>query len=216
MRVVIVEDNALLRDGLALLLADAGIDVAATRDDAAGLTELVGREQPDLVVLDVRLPPGFTDEGIRAALELRARHPAVGVLVLSQWVEVTYARQLLTDGASSVGYLLKDRVMRSADFLDAVHRVAAGGTALDEEVVGALLARGPVSSRLQRLSEREREVLALLAEGRSNRAIADALHLALRSVEKVIAAVFHKLDLTDEPDGHRRVLAVLRYLRAHG
>lgn len=213
-RVVLAEDNALLRDGLVLVLADHDIDVIAAVDNATDLLAAVERSQPDLAIVDVRMPPTHTDEGIRAAIDIRTRHPATAVLAFSQWVETDYARRLLTDHAGKVGYLLKDRVVATADFIDAVHRVAAGGTALDPEVVRQLLGRTAVDAGLARLTPREREILALLAEGRSNQAIADRLILATRSVEKHVAAVFTKLDLPPDPDDHRRVLAVLRFLDA--
>lgn len=211
-RLVLAEDNALLRDGIALLLSDHGIDVAAAVADADTLLSAVDEHNPDVAVIDVRMPPTFTDEGIRAALELRARRPQLGLLVFSQWVELTYARQLLAGNASRVGYLLKDRILSSADFVEAIRRIAAGGTALDPDVVHQLFAQPAVDKRLQRLTPRERSIIARLAEGRSNQAIANIEHLALRSVEKVIATIFEKLDLPSNSTDHRRVLAVLTYL----
>ena len=214
MRVVIAEDNPLLRDGIRLLLADHGIAVAAAVDNAEDLLAAVAAHRPDAAVVDVRMPPTHTDEGIRAALTIRAEYPATAVLVFSQWVETGYARRLLADYSTGVGYLLKDRIVRTRDFLDALGRVVEGGTALDPEVVRQLLAARPVDEGLARLSAREREILDLLAEGRSNIAIAEHLHLAARSVEKHVTAIFAKLDLPPARTDHRRVLAVLRYLNA--
>jgi DNA-binding NarL/FixJ family response regulator len=213
-RVVIAEDNALLRDGVALVLADSGIDVVAAVGDAVELTAAVAEHRPDLAVIDVRMPPTHTDEGIRAALRIRAEHPGTAVLVFSQWVETGYARQLLADHPAGTGYLLKDRVVGTEQFVDAVRRVASGGTALDPEVVRQLFAAPAVDAGIARLTAREREILGRLAEGRSNQAIADELHLALRSVEKHITAIFTKLDLPADTADHRRVLAVLRFLDA--
>jgi DNA-binding NarL/FixJ family response regulator len=171
----------------------------------------VGPHEPDLAVVDVRMPPTHTDEGIRAAIEIRRRHPGTAVLVLSQWVETDYARQLLTEPAS-IGYLLKDRIVTTDQFIDAVRRVADGGTALDPEVVRQLLARPRIDAGLARLTARERDILSLLAEGRSNQGIADHLGLVLRTVEKHVTSIFTKLDLQPAATDHRRVLAVLRYL----
>jgi DNA-binding NarL/FixJ family response regulator len=213
-RVVIAEDNPLLRDGIRLLLADHDITVPAAVDNADDLLAAVAEHRPDAAVVDVRMPPTHTDEGIRAALTIRAGDTPV--LVFSQWVETAYARRLLADHAGGVGYLLKDRIVRTRDFLDALHRVVDGGTALDPEVVRQLLAARPVDEGLARLSDREREILDLLAEGRSNIAIAEHLHLAARSVEKHVTAIFTKLDLPPARTDHRRVLAVLRYLNARG
>jgi DNA-binding NarL/FixJ family response regulator len=216
MRVVIAEDNVLLRDGMAALLDDHGIEVLAVVDNADDLLEVVSAYRPDIAVVDVRMPPSHTDEGIRAALVIRSRFAATAVLVFSQWVETSYARQLLASHASKVGYLLKDRIVSSDDFVEALHRVATGGTALDPEVVRQLLSAPAVDEGMARLSAREREVLALLAEGRSNLAIGSDLKLAPRSVEKHVSAIFTKLDLPAAETDHRRVLAVLRYLNAHG
>ncbi|WP_203899172.1 response regulator transcription factor [Virgisporangium aliadipatigenens] len=213
MRVVIAEDNVLLRDGMAALLDDHGVEVRAVVDNADDLLAAVAAHRPDLAVVDVRMPPTHTDEGIRAALTIRSAHPETAVLVLSQWVETSYARQLLSRQASKVGYLLKDRVVSSGEFVDALRRVAGGGTALDPEVVRQLLAAPAVDAGMARLTAREREVLALLAEGRSNVAIQGRLGLAPRSVEKHVSAIFTKLDLPAVETDHRRVLAVLRYLR---
>ncbi|PYC66897.1 DNA-binding response regulator [Micromonospora arborensis] len=212
MRVVIAEDNPLLRDGIRLLLTDHGITVVSTVDNGDDLRAAVGEHRPDAAVVDVRMPPTFTDEGLRAALAIRAEHPDTGVLVFSQWVETRYARQLIAEHPGRVGYLLKDRIVSTDDFVDALRRVAAGGTALDPEVVRQLLAAPAVDAGVARLSEREREVLGMLAEGRSNAAICESLHLAPRSVEKHVTAIFTKLDLPQARTDHRRVLAVLRYL----
>lgn len=212
MRVVLAEDNLLLRDGLRLVLADHGIEVAGVVENGTDLLTAVAATRPDLAIVDVRMPPTFTDEGIRAALELRTRHRETAVLVFSQWVETTYARHLLAGDPGGIGYLLKDRVTQTDDFVDAVRRVAAGGTALDPEVVRQLLGGSAPDPGLARLTSRERELLGLLAEGRTNQAIADRLVLAVRSVEKIVASIFTKLDLPPHPDDHRRVLAVLRHL----
>jgi DNA-binding NarL/FixJ family response regulator len=213
-RVVMAEDNPLLRDGIALVLDDHGIEVVAAVDNAEDLREEVARQAPDLAIIDVRMPPTHTDEGIRAAVAIRRDHPGTAVLVFSQWVETEYARQLLTENPEKVGYLLKDRIVGTDDFVDAARRVAAGGTALDPEVVRQLLSRPAVDRGLARLTARERDILARVAEGRSNQAIADELHVALRSVEKYVTAVFTKLDLAPAASDHRRVLAVLRFLGA--
>lgn len=217
MRVVIAEDNALLREGLIALLSDHDIEVVAQVDDGPGLLRVINGHKPDLAIVDVRLPPTFTDEGVRAAIEARRRHPGVGILILSQYVEPVYTAELLADGAEGVGYLLKERVGDVTGFLDAVGRVAAGGTALDSEVVSALLgARNPSDGEgeLAGLSPREREVLGLMAEGRTNAAIARELVVTASAVEKHVSSIFSKLDLTASNDDHRRVLAVLAYLRA--
>lgn len=214
MRVVIAEDNPLLRDGIRLLLTDHGITVVSTVDNGDDLRAAVSEHRPEAAVVDVRMPPTFTDEGLRAALAIRAAHPETGVLVFSQWVETRYARQLIAEHPGRVGYLLKDRIVSTDDFVDALRRVAAGGTALDPEVVRQLLAAPAVDAGVARLSEREREVLGLLAEGRSNAAICESLRLAPRSVEKHVTAIFTKLDLPQARTDHRRVLAVLRYLNA--
>ncbi|MEU7907244.1 response regulator transcription factor [Actinoplanes sp. NPDC049118] len=214
MRVVIAEDNPLLRDGIALLLGEHDIEVAGAVADASALLAAVAADPPDAAVVDVRMPPTHTDEGLRAALTIRSAYPQVGVLVFSQWVETSYARQLLSERVGGVGYLLKDRIVSTDEFVGALRRVAAGGTALDPEVVRQLLAGPAVDAGLARLTEREREILGLLAEGRSNVAIADALHVVERSVEKHVTAIFTKLDLPQARTDHRRVLAVLRYLRS--
>ena len=214
MRVVIAEDNPLLRDGIVLLLGEYDIEVAAAVSDAEALLTAVAAERPDAAVVDVRMPPTHTDEGLRAALAIRSAYPEIAVLVFSQWVETDYARRLLSEHAGHVGYLLKDRIVSTGEFVESLRRVAAGGTALDPEVVRHLLAGPAVDAGLARLSAREREILGLLAEGRSNLAIAASLHLADRSVEKHVTAIFTKLDLPHDRSDHRRVLAVLRYLRA--
>lgn len=212
MRVVIAEDSALLREGLTHILTRFGHQVRAAAD-AAGLLAAVEEEPPDAVVTDIRMPPGFRDEGLRAALELRRHHPGLAVLVLSQYVEQTYAAELVETG-EGIGYLLKDRVGDVTEFLDALERVVAGGTVIDPEVVRRLLARRHVQAPLQRLSPREREVLALMAEGRSNAAIARALVVSDAAVAKHVNSIFAKLDLPPAVDGHRRVMAVLTYLRS--
>jgi DNA-binding NarL/FixJ family response regulator len=212
MRVVIAEDLALLRDGMARLLTDNGLDVVAAVGDADALRHAVRLEKPDIAIVDIRLPPNFRDEGLRAALELRRTAPETAILVVSQYVEHAYAAELLAEaGAGGIGYLLKDRVIDVADFVDAVRRVGTGGTALDPEVVAQLLGhRG--ESRLAELTAREREVLELVAEGRSNAAVAKALVLSVGAVEKHIASIFQKLGLPPSDSDHRRVLAVLAYL----
>ena len=213
MRVVIVEDSVLVREGLTLLLGEAGIEVAAAVGDAESFLRAVDAEKPDAVVVDVRLPPTFSDEGLRAALVVRQRYPRTGVLVLSQYVEERYATELLSgnrDPEAGVGYLLKDRVGNIAELLDALHRVASGGSALDREVVGQLLTRR--KDPLGTLSERERQVLALMAEGRTNTAIAAALFVGPGAIEKHVSAIFAKLGLPPTDTENRRVLAVLAYL----
>ena len=210
---MIAEDSVLLLAGLTKLLESAGFVVAATAGDAAGLLAAVDREQPDLVIADVRMPPTHTDEGIRAALAIRGAWPGVSILVLSQYVEERYAADLLSANTSGVGYLLKDRVADVAEFLDALRRVAAGGTALDPEVVAQLLVRRS-GDPLDRLTEREHGVLALMAEGRSNAEIGAALTITDSAVSKHINSIFAKLGLYPGDVGHRRVLAVLRYLGA--
>jgi DNA-binding NarL/FixJ family response regulator len=210
MQVVIAEDSVLLREGVTRLLAEAGHDVVAAAGEGEEFLRAVGKFEPDVVVVDVRMPPTFTDEGLRAALVVRRRWPAVGVLVLSQYVEERYASELLSDRPHGVGYLLKDRVADVAEFLDALDRVAAGGSVLDPEVVAQLLARS--RHPLAGLTAREREVLALMAEGRSNAAIAAALVVGEGAVAKHINNIFAKLQLPPADRDHRRVLAVLHYL----
>jgi DNA-binding NarL/FixJ family response regulator len=211
-RVVIAEDSVLLRAGLEKLLADEGIDVVGTAADGEELLTVTGTTNPDLAIVDVRMPPTFTDEGLRAAIEARRRHPGLRVLVLSQYVEDEYARELLATDAEGVGYLLKDRVADVADFVEAVHRVGDGGTALDPEVVAQLFGRHQRDQAMETLTPREREVLGLMAEGRSNRAISEHLVISAGAVEKHITNVFAKLGLEQDETAHRRVLAVLRYL----
>jgi DNA-binding NarL/FixJ family response regulator len=212
-RVVIAEDQFLLRDGLIRLLEAYGFDVAAAVDNGPAFLDAVRSGKPDVAVVDVRLPPSFTDEGLRAALAARAELPGLPILVLSQYVEQLYARELLADGAGGVGYLLKDRVLDGAQFTEAVRRVADGGTAMDPEVIARLLARNEsAEGPLARLSPREREVLGLMAEGRTNAAIAQRLFVTERAVAKHTAAIFAKLDLQPSDDDNRRVLAVLAHL----
>jgi DNA-binding NarL/FixJ family response regulator len=210
---VIAEDSVLLRAGLTQVLEGAGIAVAAAVGDADGLLAAVELHRPDVAVVDVRMPPGHSDEGVRAALLIRQALPDVAVLMLSQYVEERYAAELLAANTAAVGYLLKDRVADVADFIDALERVAAGGTALDPEVVSQLLLRRR-SDPLDRLTPRERDVLALMAEGRSNAAIGQALVVTESAVGKHISSIFTKLDLPPDEADHRRVLAVLRYLNA--
>ncbi|MEV5686285.1 MULTISPECIES: response regulator transcription factor [unclassified Streptomyces] len=212
MRIVIAEDAAVVREGLVQLLRDRGLDVVAAVGDADALLDAVDVHLPDVVVADIRMPPTHKDEGLRAALELRLRHPDLGVLLFSQYVETRYADRLAATGMSGFGYLLKDRVVDVADFVDALHRVADGGTALDPEVVTRLLAARRKEDGLSGLTSRERDTLALMAEGRTNTAIAAALGISQRAVEKHTAGIFTKLGLPRTEEGHRRVLAVLRYL----
>jgi DNA-binding NarL/FixJ family response regulator len=214
MRVVIAEDSALLREGLVRLLEDRGYEVAAAVADACSLLAAVAEHHPDVVVTDIRMPPTHTDEGLRAAAELRSEHPEVGVLVLSQYIETTYATALLAGNAGGVGYLLKDRVADASEFADAVERVAAGGTALDPEVVTKLMRASRQIGGLGGLTPREREVLELMAQGRSNAAIAEAMVISSGAVEKHVASIFAKLGLPSSDADNRRVLAVLQYLRA--
>jgi DNA-binding NarL/FixJ family response regulator len=211
-RIVIAEDSVLLRAGLTRLLSEAGHEVVATVDNADDLLTVVERHQPDLGVVDVRMPPTHTDDGLRAALAIRARWPAIGILVLSQYVEETYASELLANGSAGLGYLLKDRIADVGEFLGAVQRVGERGTALDPEVVAQLLARTRRRDPLERLSPREREVLGLMAEGRTNNAIARELVVSDGAVEKHVSNIFIKLDLPPTEHDHRRVLAVLRWL----
>jgi DNA-binding NarL/FixJ family response regulator len=212
-RVLIAEDLALLRDGLTRLLRDNGFDIVDAVADADALVHAARRERPDIAIVDIRLPPTFRDEGLRAALELRETVPETAILVVSQYVEHAYATELLAAGGGGVGYLLKDRIMNVEEFVDAVRRVAAGGTALDAEVVAQLFSSRGAQGPLERLTPRELEVLGLMAEGRSNAGIASALYLSLGAVEKNIASIFTKLGLQQSGEDHRRVLAVLAYLR---
>lgn len=212
MRILIAEDSVLLRAGLIRLLIDAGHDVIASVGDADALIEAVERHRPELAIVDVRMPPTNTDDGIQAALAIRANWPEVGILVLSQYVEERYATELLAKNTDGLGYLLKDRVADVTDFLAAVTRVGTGGTALDPEVVAQLLARSRHRDPLATLTPRERDVLGLMAEGRSNAGIATALVVNAGTVEKHVTNIFTKLDLPPANTGHRRVLAVLRWL----
>ncbi|HXE43676.1 MAG TPA: response regulator transcription factor [Conexibacter sp.] len=217
MRVVIAEDHALLRAGVVALLREQEIEVVAEAEDGEGLLRIVAGHKPDLAIVDVRLPPTFTDEGVRAAIAARERHPGLAVLILSQYVEPVYTAELLRGGEGGVGYLLKERVGDVRGFVEAVRRVADGGTALDREVVAELVqTRGAEGDgeRLELLTPRERETLELMAEGRTNAAIARAMVVTPGAVEKHISNVFAKLDLPATDDDHRRVLAVLAYLRA--
>jgi DNA-binding NarL/FixJ family response regulator len=211
-RVVIAEDSAILRDGLVQLLTGRGFVVLRAVADAVSLEKAVAEEAPDVAVVDIRMPPTYTDEGLRTAIGLRRDHPEVGILVFSQYVETRYAAKLLAGGAAGIGYLLKDRVADVSDFAEALVRVASGGTALDSEVVTQLMGASRRTDSLARLSAREREVLALMAEGRSNSAIATSLVVSEGAVEKHVANIFAKLDLPATGSDHRRVLAVLRYL----
>jgi DNA-binding NarL/FixJ family response regulator len=213
MRVVIAEDSVLLREGLAKLLDEAGLEVVGQAGDADDLLLKVRSYKPDVAIVDVRMPPTQTDEGARAAELIRAEHPEIGVLVLSQVVEARHALRLVGETPAGFGYLLKDRVMQVEDFIEAVRRVGSGGTALDPEVVSQLLGRRRPSDPLNELTEREREVLALMAEGRSNQGIGRALFMSPKTVEAHIHRIFLKLGLEAAPDAHRRVLAVLAYLR---
>lgn len=213
MRAVIGEDNTLLRDGLSRILSAYGIDVVRAVDNAPSLADALRTERPDIAVVDVRMPPTFTDDGLRVAIEARSQMPDLPVLVLSQYVEQLYAQELLDSGSGGVGYLLKDRVSDVAGFIDTVHRVAEGGTVLDPDVVRRLLARQRAGTPVDRLTPREREVLELMAQGRSNAAISAALFVTERSVSKHTNSIFTKLDLPIDADDNRRVLAVLAYLR---
>src|ERR1700754_4038717 len=213
-RVVIGEDDVLLREGIAQLLTRAGFEVAAQAGDAEDFLRKAIAHKPDVTVVDVMMPPGNADDGLRAALELRRRQPQIGVLVLSQYYEEHYAVDLIGDRPEGVGYLLKERVGDVDAFIDAVRRVAAGGSALDPEVVGRMLGRRRADGPLERLSPRERQVLAAMAEGKSNAGIAQELVVTDAAVEKHVTSIFQKLGLSATPTGHRRVLAVLTYLRS--
>jgi DNA-binding NarL/FixJ family response regulator len=214
MRVVVADDSVLMREGIVRLLEEAGFEVVAQAGDAEDLMRKVRAHKPDVAVVDIRMPPTNTDDGLRAALELRAELPETGVLVLSQYVEEGYAVDLLSEGGEGVGYLLKDRVGDVRLFTDAVVRVAEGGSALDPEVVSHMLKRKRKEDPLEELTPREREVLALMAEGRSNKAVAEQLVVTERAIEKHVTSIFGKLRLSAAPEDHRRVLAVLAYLRA--
>jgi len=211
-RVAIAEDSAILRDGLVQLLSDRGFEITDAVSDAVGLRISIGRVCPDVAVIDIRMPPTFTDEGLRAAIELRKQHPGLGILLFSQYIETRYAADLLADDAAGIGYLLKDRVADVSDFVEALVRVASGGTALDPEVVTQLLGASRRTDSLSALTAREREVLGLMAEGRSNAAIATTLVVSEGAVEKHVANIFAKLDLPVSQSDHRRVLAVLKFL----
>jgi len=213
MRVAVADDAALFREGVARLLTEAGFEVAAKLGDAKALLDHVRADPPDVVVVDIRMPPGFTTEGLEAARELRQTHPAVGVLVLSAHVDPHYALQLLDTDARGTGYLLKERVADVAELADAVRRIASGGLVIDPGVVATLVGRRRVDDPLETLSEREREVLAVMAEGRSNQGICERLFLSPKTVEAYVRSVFTKLGLHQGPDDNRRVLAVLAYLR---
>ncbi len=211
-RVAIAEDSVILRDGLVQLLSGRGFEITDAVGDPSGLQAAIARDRPDVAVVDIRMPPTFTDEGLRAAIELRGRHPGLGILLFSQYIETRYAADLLADDAAGIGYLLKDRVADVSDFVEALVRVASGGTALDPEVVTQLLGATRRAGSISGLSAREREVLSLMAEGRSNAAIAATLVISEGAVEKHVANIFTKLDLPVSQSDHRRVLAVLRYL----
>jgi DNA-binding NarL/FixJ family response regulator len=213
MRIVVADDSVLMRQGIVAVLESGGFEVVAQAGDADDLVRKVGAHKPDVAIIDVRMPPDNTDDGLRAAIKLRAEHPDLRVLVLSQYVEPDYAQALLSGNAAGVGYLLKDRVSDVEHFIDAVQRVAGGGSALDPEVVSHLVGRQQPDSPVERLTPREREVLELMAEGRSNAAIAEEFVVSERAVEKHVTSIFNKLDLAPAPADHRRVLAVLAYLR---
>ena len=215
MRAVIAEDAVLLREGLTRLLAEAGFEVVATVDNGEALLRAVERHEPDVCIVDVRMPPTFSDEGVRAALVIRRQWPDVAILLLSQYVEERYAVDLLAGDSRGIGYLLKDRVADVAEFLEALKRVTAGGAALDPEVVTQLLVRSGRPDPLDGLSKRESEVMALMAEGRTNSSIAEALVVTEGAVEKHVTSIFNKLDMPPADQAHRRVLAVLRFLE-HG
>jgi len=214
MRVMIAEDSVLLREGISRLLAERGMEVVASCKDADELLRGVRGFQPDVAIVDIRLPPTYNDEGLRAAIEIRANHPSVGVLVLSQYVEVGLAMKLLADSAEGTGYLLKDRISDVKEFISAVQRVASGGSAIDPIIVSTLLSKRRSNDPLAPLTPREREVLELMAEGRSNQGISDRLVISLRAVEKYVSSIFTKLDLPSSSTESRRVLAVLLYLHA--
>jgi DNA-binding NarL/FixJ family response regulator len=214
MRTVIAEDSVLLREGVARVMGDAGFEVVGACETAEDLLLKVRRHSPEIAVVDIRLPPTYNDEGLRAALEIRASHPSVGVLVLSQYVEIGLAMKLLADSAEGVGYLLKDRISDVKEFIGAVRRVANGGSAIDPIIVSTLLSKRRSNDPLVELTRREREVLELMAEGRSNQGIADKLVITLRAVEKYVSSIFRKLGLPSSGSDSRRVLAVLLYLRS--
>jgi DNA-binding NarL/FixJ family response regulator len=213
-RVVLADDATLFREGLARILADAGLDVAGQAGDGQGLLALVRSERPEVAIVDIRMPPTHTNEGLLAALQIRQQQPEVGVLVLSQYVETAHAMKLIADGATGVGYLLKDRVSNLAEFAAAVRTVGSGGSVIDPDVVSQLLGRARARSPLDELTAREREVLALIAEGRSNHAICAKLFVSPKTLDTHVHSIFRKLDLEPAADDHRRVLAVLTYLRS--
>lgn len=214
MRLVLADDSVLLREGLSRLLREAGFDVVGTAGDGEGAVRLVKDLRPDVAVLDIRMPPSHTDEGLRAAHQIRLLYPGVGVLVLSQYVDTGYVVTLMSDGANGVGYLLKDRVSDLAELVDAVRRVGSGGCVVDPEVVTRLMERRRQPGELESLTDRERKVLELMAQGRSNHAIAERLFLSEKTVETHVRSIFTKLDLIPSGDDHRRVLAVLRHMRS--
>lgn len=214
MRVIVVDDMLLIREGLVAALSQRDIGVVAQAEEPSVVSALVARHAPDAVVLDIRMPPTFTDEGLQAAAELRAEHPGLGILLLSQYLESSYAVRLLQEAPERVGYLLKDRVMHITTIVDALRRICDGDTVIDPSIVSRVIARRRRDGRLDELSTREAEVLGLVAEGLSNRAIADRLFINDRTVETHIAQIFGKLHIPASPDGHRRVLAVLRLLRS--
>jgi DNA-binding NarL/FixJ family response regulator/class 3 adenylate cyclase len=214
MRVILADDSVLLREGVARLLSDAGFAVVAQAGDSEELLAAIAADPPDVAITDIRMPPTHSDEGLRAAHRIRAEHPGVGVLVLSQYVETEYAVDLVAAGAGGLGYLLKDRVANVQEFTDAVRRIGAGGSVIDPEVVSRLVGRARQASPLDALSERERDVLRLMAEGRSNQAISERMFLSAKTVEGHVRNIFTKLNLSTAPDDHRRVLAVLTFLRA--
>jgi DNA-binding NarL/FixJ family response regulator len=214
MRVVLADDTMLLREGVALLLAEAGFDVVAQSETGEALVESVGAYDPEVAIVDLRMPPTHTDEGLQAALQIRERHPGVGVMVLSQHVDVGLALKLLDRGTEGVGYMLKDRVADLDDFADAIRRVAAGGSALDPSIVSQLLSKRRDAGPLDDITPREREVLELMAEGRSNQGIAERLEISERGVQKHVTSIFDKLGIPAGTDDHRRVLAVLTFLRS--
>jgi DNA-binding NarL/FixJ family response regulator len=216
MRVILVDDSHLVREGIARLLSDEGVDVVLQLSDASGLLAAVEAERPDVVITDVRMPPTSTTEGLQAAIELKGVHPEIGVLVLSQYVETRHAVELLSQGRTGVGYLLKDRISRSIELVDAVRRVATGGTAIDPEVVRVVLETPRRVDPMARLTAKERDVLALVAEGYSNDRIAAQLDVSARTVESHTSRIFAKLNLEADPATHRRVLAVIAHLRASG